>query len=187
MRTIRPLLGGAVLGLATLTGFSFVGVPIVATDAHGLPLAPAPRQALVPALLTTADLPPGFAPAPPAAPPPGADGCALLLADPATGLAGAVRRQHDRPGAALWEALATPAGDAVGRLLAQLSHCPGVRPVAPDVVAVPDGYVAASRAGTTTVVLRYVGPADPALAAAAVLDKAIGKLRVTQPAGTEAG
>jgi hypothetical protein len=176
MRPIRPVLGGAALGLATLTGFSFVGVPVVPTDAHGLPLAGAPHRPLAPALLSAADLPPGFTPGPLGALPPGADGCALLLADPATGWAGAVRRRHARPDAALWEALATPAGDAVGRLFAQLSHCPGVRPLAPDVVAVPGGYVAAARAGTTTVVLRYAGPDDPALAATVILPTALAKL-----------
>jgi hypothetical protein len=193
---IRCGLGGTVLGLATLTGFSFVGVPVIPTDAHGLPLATAGRPALGPALLTAADLPPGFVPAPPTPAPPGADGCAALLANPAAGWAGAVRGQHERAGAALWEAVAAPAGDAVGRLRNQLLACPGVRPLArqalcpdggksepllspdPDCAAlsVPGGYVAATRVGTTTIVLRYLGPPDPALRLDVTLPAAVARL-----------
>jgi len=35
---VRCGLGGTLLGLATLAGFSFVGVPTIPTDAHGRPL-----------------------------------------------------------------------------------------------------------------------------------------------------
>ena len=37
-RVVRCGLGGTLLGLATLAGFSFVGVPTIPTDAHGRPL-----------------------------------------------------------------------------------------------------------------------------------------------------
>lgn len=178
---IRCGLGGTVLGLATLTGFSFVGVPVIPTDAHGLPLATVSRPALGPALLTVADLPPGFVPAPPTPAAPGADGCAALLANPAAGWAGAVRGQHERAGAALWEAVAAPAGDAVGRLRNQLLACPGVRRMpSPDpdcaALSVPGGYVAAMRVGTTTIVLRYLGPPDPALRLDVTLPAAVARL-----------
>lgn len=157
MRFIRCGLGGTLLGFLTLAGFSFVGVPVIPTDAHGLPLATPSAPTLAPALLSAADLPPGFVPVPPTPAPPGADGCAALLANPAAGWAGAVRVQLERDGTTVWEAVATPAGDAVRRLRYQLFACHGVRTPDPDTMAIPGGWVAVARVGTAVVVVRGTG------------------------------
>jgi len=170
MRLIRCGLGGTLLGFLTLAGFSFVGVPVIPTDAHGLPLATPSAPALAPALLTAADLPPGFVPVPVTPAPPGADGCAALLANPAAGWAGAVRVQYERDGTTVWEAVATPAGEAVTRLRYQLLACPGVQE-RDGALAIPGGWLGAARAGTAVVVLRVTGP-DPAV----TLRTALGKL-----------
>jgi hypothetical protein len=171
---LRCGLGGTALGFATLATFSFVGVPTIPTDAHGLPLRAA-RPSLADALLSTGDLPPGFARTPP---PRAARGCAGLLTDPAAGWAGAVRRQHERDGARLWEVIATPAGDPLAELRAQLSACTdqmGVRQLRPPVAGgfavgissgSTTGYLAAARVGSTVVVLRYLGRTGPDTATA---------------------
>ncbi len=173
MRFIRCGLGGTLLGFLTLAGFSFVGVPVIPTDAHGLPLATPSAPTLAPALLTASDLPPGFVPVPPTPAPPGADGCAALLANPAAGWAGAVRVQFERGGTTVWEAVATPAGDAVGRLRYELLSCPGVGERG-DALAIPGGWLAATRTGTAVVVLRSTGGSvpDPGV----TLRTAVGKL-----------
>jgi len=149
---IRCGLGGTALGLATLVAFAFVGVPTVQ----------------VPALLTAADLPPGFTPEPV---PPSVGGCAALLADPP---AGAVSRRYRqaRTGATVWEAVAQPAGDVLDDLRSSLVTC-GL-PVEPRgngfIVDLPDGYLTATHVGSTVMVLRCAG------AGPAVLDTALGKL-----------
>jgi hypothetical protein len=156
MAIVRPVLGGVVLGLAILAAFAFLGVPTI-------PTGPALRAAL----LSAADLPPGFAPE--AGPPAGSTACGAL-ADPAAGLPDAVATdQHQAAtGVRLWEAIAAPAGDALSRLRAALIACfPGVpevrAPVADSCWTFPvsGGYVAAGQVGTAAVVLRWLGPARP--------------------------
>jgi hypothetical protein len=155
MAIVRPVLGGVVLGLAVLAAFAFIGVPTIRTG-----------PALRAALLSAADLPPGFTPV--AGPPVGTPGCAAL-ADPAAGLPDAVATDQHQAGTGvrLWEAIAAPAGDSLSRLHAALVGCfPGV----PETSApVPDswtfpvsgGYVAAGQVGSAAVVLRWLGPARP--------------------------
>jgi|SRR2546430_212620 len=166
---LRCGVGGITLGVTTLATFSFVGVPTI-------PTGPPRAVTLQAALLGGDDLPPGFAPAPGPPAPPGA-GCPELLAHPTAGWAGAVERnqRQARTGLHLWQAVATPAGDALSRLRARLSHCPGVRELPRPIpagwafavsVGSDHGYLAAGQVGSAVSVLRFLGPAGPATEAA---------------------
>jgi hypothetical protein len=178
---LRCVLGGSTLGLAGLTAVSFIGVPIVPV--------PAPVALSRAALLTSADLPPGFRPIPALATPAGG-GCAALLADPAAGWPGAVEEDQGQAatGARLWQAVAKSAAQSLERLRDRLSACPsflvnqeqaGVRRL-PDpmpggyafgltirgATGSYDGYLAAGRVGAAVSVLRYVAPTSPSTTAA---------------------
>ena len=158
---VRCGLGGTALGLVILSGFAFIGVPVV-------PTVTKPPAA---ALLTADDLPPGFAPETALSGPAAGDACAALLADPAAGWDGAVKRRYRQvgTGALVWEAAARPAGDVLADLRYRLGSCAFVvqRRPAGYLVEFTGGYLVAARAGRTVVVLRYTGPAGaPVLRAA---------------------
>jgi hypothetical protein len=179
---LRCGLGGLTLGLATLATFSFVGVPTIPTQPAKPtnPFGPGRPGTLRAALLSSADLPPGFVPtlAAPAFGPPAGAGCAALLAHPAADWPGAVQRDQSQAatGARLWEAVTAPAGDTVARLRDRLVACTRskdarVRELPPPVpggyafalsVGRFDGYLAAGQVGPAASVLRFLAPAGPA-------------------------
>jgi len=183
---LRCAFGGVGLGLVTLVTFSFVGVPTVPTGR--------PPATLRAALLGAADLPPGFVALPPPVAGPPTTGCAALIGDPAAGWSGSVEQEvrQDATGLRLWQAVATPGGDALDRLHDRLVACAATNAGVRELPApVPDGfafavsldgyhgYLAAGRTGDAVSVLRVLAPVGAGTggeSAAVTLRTALAKL-----------